>query len=432
MKKLIIDIEKGSIAEEIGVQPQDLLLTIDGAAIADVFDYRMACAACDLEVLIEKPDGEQWLLTIEKDEDEDLGLVFKTGLMDDMHPCCNNCVFCFVHQNPPNMRSTIYFRDDDYRLSFLHGNYITMTNMTQADVDRVLAHRLSPMNISVHTTDPSLRVKMMGNSAAGDVLGFLKQLADGGITLNMQIVLCKNYNDGTHLDKTILDLSRLVPDGGGFSLSVVPAGLTKYRKDLPFIEPFSPSDCRDVVKQIEKWQHRFLMEIGGRFVFAADEFYIKAELPLPEYEHYEDFPQIENGVGMCAAFRHEVHYVGAAFCRPIKQTTIATGMAAADFMKEICSNLDINVIAVRNDFFGENVTVAGLLTGQDIVAQLKGQDLGELLLLPACCLRHGEEVFLDDMTLQDMEIALGVKVLAVGANGADFAKALYGRRADNM
>jgi len=425
MKKLILTVENNSIGAEMGIEPLDKLLSIDGVKVADVFDYRMAIANDEIEILIEKPNGEQWLLEIEKDEDEDLGLVFESGLMDDVRKCANNCVFCFIHQNPKGtMRDTIYFCDDDYRLSFLHGNYITLTNMTQGDVGRILAHRLSPINISVHTTDEMLRVKMMGNGRAGESLGYMRQLAQGGIALGLQIVLCKGYNDGEHLDKTIHDLSRLVPPGGGgFSLSVVPAGLTKYREQngLTNLEPFSQADCKKILRQVEAWQSRFLSELSTRFVYAADELYVKAGVALPPYEAYEDFLQIENGVGMMAEFKRDFNNVTCSFDA---KATMVTGMAAYDFMCDL--NLPMDIAAIKNDFFGENVTVAGLLTGQDIISQLEGRSLGDVLLLPANCLRHGENVLLDGVTTDDISKALGVTVLVAEPTAQGLANALTG------
>ena len=445
MKKIILSVEKNSIAEELNIEASDKLVSIDGQEIIDVFDYRMAITSNEITLLIEKANGEEWLLEIEKDEDEDLGLVFETGLMDNARMCKNNCIFCFIHQNPADiMRKTIYFKDDDYRLSFLHGNYITLTNMKQQDIDRILKYHISPINISIHTTDPNLRVKIMGNKNAGENLKYLDQLAAGGTRLSLQIVLCKNFNDGKHLDKTIYDLSRYVPkdnETAGYNLSVVPAGLTKYREEngLTPLQPHNAEDCLAVIKQIEAWQERFLEELGTRFVYAADEFYIKSGVPLPAYEAYEDFAQIENGVGLMTAFRHDFDValkntkrinIGAD-----KKITIVTGMAAHGFMQDLCrkieghavsGSLKINVAAIRNDFFGENVTVAGLLTGKDIIKQLKERNLGQMLLLPATCLRSGEEVLLDDVTIFDIQKELGVEVCAVNPYGDEFVKFISG------
>ena len=420
MKKLIIEVEENSIAAEMGIKAGDFLVAINGQVVVDVFDYRMFQFEEELEMLIEKAGGEEWLLEIEKDTYEELGLVFEDGLMDKMRSCGNNCIFCFIDQTPPGMRETLYVKDDDYRLSFLHGNYITLTNMTSGDVDRIIKHRISPVNISIHSTDPVLRVKMMGNTQAGRSLDFLQQLADAGIVLAMQIVLCKGYNDSNQLDKTIYDLSRYIPDdGGGCSLSVVPVGLTKHRDGLTHIEPLEKDDCRQVVKQIKSWQEKFLEEKNCRFVFAADEFYLKAEVDLPDYEDYEDFPQIDNGVGMMAAFREEFGEAVISYqLSVISLATLVTGVAAGSFLRELVRDFPhVQVKEIVNEFYGERITVSGLLTGRDIIDQLSGQDLGELVLLPKTCLRDGEDVFLDDATLQDVSDALGVPVVAVETTG---------------
>ena len=426
MKKLITGIEQGSIAAEMGIEAGDFLVALNGQAVVDVFDYRMAQFEEELEMLIEKADGEQWSLEIEKDAYEELGLVFEAGLMDNMRHCGNKCIFCFIDQSPPNMRPTLYVKDDDYRLSFLHGNYITLTNMTEADVERIIKHRISPVNISIHATDPELRVKMMGNARAGRSLEFLGRLAAGGIVLAMQIVLCKGYNDGAQLDKTIYDLSRFIPDdGGGCSLSVVPVGLTRYREGLTPLESLEKEDCRRVVEQVTSWQEKFLAEKDCRFVFAADEFYLKAELDLPDYDDYEDFPQIDNGVGMITAFREEFHGEIPRQARNDKVVTLVTGLAAAPFLRELLADFPaVQVSEVVNEFYGPRITVAGLLTGRDIISQLKGQDLGQRLLLPKTCLRDGEDVFLDDVSLQDVSDALGVPVVVIETAGDALLEAI--------
>ena len=426
MKKLITAIMPGSIAEELNIKAGDTLLAVNGGNVADVFDYRLAMAAETVEILIQKADGDRWLLEIEKDEDEDIGLVFAGSLMDSVRACANHCVFCFIHQNPRDMRPTVYFKDDDYRLSYLHGNYITLTNMTPADIDRILAHRLSPMNISVHTTNPALRAKMMGSTAAGDSLDFLHRLAQSGIDLGLQVVLCKDFNDGEELDRTIADLGRLIWDGkGAYSLSVVPVGLTCHRDGLAPLLPLSPADCAAAIAQVEAFQRHFLREIGTGFVFCADEMYVRAGLPLPPYESYEGFPQIENGVGMMAAFRHEFY---AAF-RPQAldpDLLVVTGHGAYPFLTEICRPIGVEVAAVDNKFFGSSVNVAGLLTGSDIIAAFCGKVRGRRLLIPTSMLKADEDVFLDGLTPQDVAAALGADVVPVYPDGEEFAKELMG------
>jgi len=437
LKKQIVEIEPNSIAQELGIQPGDFLLAVDNQPVVDFFDFRMAQASEELEITIEKANGEQWILEIEKDEDEELGLVFESGLMDDMRRCGNKCVFCFIDQNAPNMRETLYVKDDDYRLSFLHGNYITLTNMTDADIRRILQYHISPVNISIHATDPNVRIKMMNNPKAGRSLEFLGKLAEGGIALSLQIVLCKGYNDGDILDKTIQDLSQYIPQGGGgCSLSIVPVGLTKYRKERNLAEllPLEADDCKDVIAKVAHWQNKLMAKKGARFVFAADEFYLKAGIDVPPYEDYDDFPQIENGVGMIAAMRHEFKnaLVENADKMPLtKKITVVTGYASKDFMHSLANaatstfpQLTINVVPIKNNFYGELITVVGLLTAGDIMSQLKGQDLGDLVLLPSCILRAEEDVFLDDITLDEMRNQLGVQVLSVNANGDEFLRSL--------
>ncbi|MCL2752951.1 MAG: DUF512 domain-containing protein [Defluviitaleaceae bacterium] len=437
MKKLITEIEIGSIAGELGIEAGDFLVAINGQSVQDFFDFRMVQTDEELEIVIEKANGEEWILEIEKDEDEELGLIFESGLMDNMRRCGNKCVFCFIDQNAPNMRETLYVKDDDYRLSFLHGNYITLTNMTDDDVERILKYHISPVNISIHATDPNLRIKMMNNPKAGRSLDFLQKLADGGIALSLQIVLCKHYNDGEQLDKTIYDLSRYIPRGGGdCSLSVVPVGLTKYREErgLAELEPFNANDCREVIKKVKFWQDKLLSEKDARFVFAADEFYLKAGIDVPTYGEYEDFPQIENGVGMIAAMKHEFNnaLLESTNENPLPQKiTVVTGKAAVGFIQSLADaamaqfpKLDINVVAIKNEFYGELITVVGLLTGQDIIAQLKGRSLGDLVLLPSVCLKNDEDVFLDDIALEEMSAVLNVPVKTINPLGHEFVRSL--------
>jgi putative radical SAM enzyme (TIGR03279 family) len=431
MKKLITAVLKGSIADELEIVAGDFLVSINGQPILDILDFRMAQTLENLEILVYKQDDEEWLLEIEKDEDEELGLIFEDGakgadgLMDKMRHCGNNCIFCFIDQNAPNMRPSLYIKDDDYRLSFLHGNYITLTNMSEADINRILTHRISPVNISIHSTDPAIRTAMMGNPKAGRSLDFLDKLADGGIVLAMQIVLCKGYNDGAHLDKTISDLSKFA--GNGASLSVVPVGLTKYRKGLTPLAPLDRNDSIKVLEQIKYWQNKILAQKGSRFVFAADEFYLKAGADLPDYEEYEDFAQIDNGVGMLCAFRCEFKAGLKGQRSEVRgqNVTLVTGVAAAPFMRDLVGQIpNVQVRAIVNEFYGENITVAGLLTGRDIVKQLQGQDLGDLVLLPKNCLRVDEDVFLDDMTLSEIEKRLKTKVLALEPTGDELVRSL--------
>lgn len=421
---VITGVEKGSIAEELGIEAGDRLLLADGREIKDVFDYHYLTNEEHLTILIEKPDGEEWELEIEKEYEEDLGLLFEEGLMDEYRSCRNKCMFCFIDQMPPGMRETLYFKDDDARLSFLQGNYVTMTNMSDEDIERILFYKLSPINISVHTTNPELRCKMLHNRFAGQALEKLQKFKDAGIEMNGQIVLCKGYNDKAELDRTISDLSAYLPCMK--SVSVVPVGLTKYRGGLTQLSKFTKEDALEVIAQIEGWQKKLLAEKKTRFVYASDEWYLTAELPIPSAPSYESYRQLENGVGMVRLLSDEVdEYLDTKQGDGrVRNITLATGVLAAPIIKEQIKkiqkkypNIKAEVVPIVNHFFGEDITVAGLLTGQDIVAQLMGKDLGEALLLPSALLRSGEEVLLDDMTLSDMEKALQIKIHIVQSEG---------------
>ncbi len=421
---IITGVSKGSIAEELGIEAGDKLLLAGGKEIKDVFDYHYLTNEEHLTVLIEKPDGEEWELEIEKEYEEDLGLLFEEGLMDEYRSCRNKCMFCFIDQMPPGMRETLYFKDDDARLSFLQGNYVTMTNMSDEDVERILFYKLSPINISVHTTNPELRCKMLNNRFAGQALEKLQKFKDAGIEMNGQIVLCKGYNDKEELDHTISDLSAYLPCMK--SVSVVPVGLTKYREGLAHLSKFTKEDALEVITQIEGWQKKLFAEKKTRFVYASDEWYLTAELPIPSASSYESYRQLENGVGMVRLLSDEVdEYLNTKQGDERKRNiTLATGVLAAPIIEEQIRkiqkkypNIKAEVVPIVNYFFGEDITVAGLLTGQDIVAQLKGKELGEALLLPVALFRSGEDVLLDDMTLSDMEKALQTKIHIVQSEG---------------
>ncbi|MCL2573623.1 MAG: DUF512 domain-containing protein [Defluviitaleaceae bacterium] len=431
MKRLITNVDKYSIGAELGIEVGDKLVAKNGTANFDIFDYYLAIGDTTMNVLIEKPDGNQFLFDIEKDNNEDLGLGFQSTIMDDERVCENKCIFCFADQKPKGMRDAEYHKGDDYRLSFMHGNHISMTNMTSRDVDRILQHRISPINISVHTTDEKLRAKMMGNRNAGKTLKYLKKLAKGGVAMGMQIVLCKDINDGEHLEKTIHDLSRLVPkgvNGGGFSLSIVPARLTSHREEngLPHIEPFTDEDCKQIVERVEAWQLRFLNELGTHFVYASDEFYLRAGVELPSIEVYEEFLRIKNGVGVLTLFSDEFAYTSRDGLRPPgMRVTVVTGLATAEFMRKLTLPfVNVNVMPIENNFYGKNITHSSYLTGQDIVEQLKGKTLGDVVLLPASCLRYGENVLSDGMSVYEISQELGVEVLAIIPTGGAFVNAL--------
>lgn len=424
----------GSIAEEMEITPGDALLEINGHKIEDIFDYQYYTQDEYIEILVRKPSGEEWLLEIDKGYDEDLGITFENGLMDDYRSCHNKCIFCFIDQMPKGMRDTLYFKDDDSRLSFLQGNYVTLTNMSDEDVDRIIRYNLSPINVSFQTTNPELRCRMLNNRFAGQALEKAWKLAQAGIIMNGQIVLCKGVNDGAELDRSIRDLSAYLPNLE--SVSVVPVGLSKYRDGLYPLEPFTKEDAQDVLRIIHGWQNKIYPEYGTHFVHASDEWYILAEEELPQEEQYDGYLQLENGVGMLRllldefAEAMEEDRINGRQARA-KHITLATGRLAYRFIKQMAKQMEeryeglqIDVIAIRNDFFGEMITVSGLLTGQDIMAQLKDRDLGEKLLLSQNVLKSGEPVFLDDYTLDDIEKALQVRIDIVKSSGRDFIEAI--------
>lgn len=428
---IINQVAPDSIAEELEIEAGDILLEINGNKIEDIFDYQYYTQDEYIEVLIQKPSGEEWLLEIDKDYDEDLGISFENGLMDDYRSCHNKCIFCFIDQMPKGMRDTLYFKDDDSRLSFLQGNYVTLTNMSDEDVERIIKYNLSPINVSFQTTNPELRCKMLNNRFAGDALKKAWKLAESGIMMNGQIVLCKGVNDGEELERSIRDLSKYLPNLE--SVSVVPVGLSKYRDGLYPLEPFTKEDAKEVLRIIHEWQDKLYPEYGLHFIHASDEWYILAEEELPEEESYDGYLQLENGVGMLRLLMNEFEEGMKQITREVKPTEVSlvTGRLAfpyinkmAEQMMEKYPQLKIHVYAIRNDFFGEMITVSGLLTGQDILAQLKDKELGERVLLPQNVLKSGEAVFLDDVTLEEFEKALQVQVDIVKSSGQDFIDAI--------
>lgn len=441
MKKtqhIIQRIEPGSIAEEMGMEPGDELLEINGNRVEDIFDYQYLIQDDYIEVLIRKAGGEEWMLEIDKEYDEDLGIGFENGLMDDYRSCHNKCIFCFIDQMPKGMRETLYFKDDDSRLSFLQGNYVTLTNMSDEDVERIIRYHLSPINISFQTTNPELRCRMLNNRFAGRALGQVKKLYEAGITMNGQIVLCKNINDGAELERSISDLTAYLPHLE--SVSVVPVGLSRFRDGLYPLEPFTKEDAVGVLDCIHRWQKKIYREYGLHFVHASDEWYVLAEEELPEAERYDGYLQLENGVGMLRLQMEEFaealgqldedrsRYNG---CKG--ELSVVTGKLAYPFIRNMAEQMSglfpeliIHVYAITNDFFGERITVSGLLTGQDIIRQLAGRRLGERILLPQNVLRSGEDYFLDDVTVGDVEKALQVKVDIVKSSGYNFVHTVLG------
>ena len=433
---LIKSVCDGSIAEEMGIEAGDRLLEINGEIVEDVFDYQYMIEEEYIEVLIRKPSGEEWLLEIEKEYEDDLGVEFENGLMDDYRSCCNKCIFCFIDQMPKGMRETLYFKDDDSRLSFLQGNYVTLTNMSDKDVERIIKYHLSPINISFQTTNPELRCRMLHNRFAGEALKKAERLYEAGIEMNGQIVLCKGFNDGEELERSIADLSGYLPHLK--SVSVVPVGLSKFREGLEPLEPFTKEDAQKVLEQIHRWQEKLYPEHGLHFIHASDEWYILAGEELPPEESYDGYLQLENGVGMLRLMMEEfedafagLDVPGALNGRILKGTySSVTGLIAYPYVKKMAErimerfpDIRIHIYPIRNEFFGELITVTGLLTGQDILAQLAGQELGEKLILPENILRSGECVLLDDITVEDIEKALQVETDIVKSSGYDFLDA---------
>ena len=426
-------VRSGSPAALAGVEPMDIIKEINGVELIDIFDYYYYEDEPAFEMLIEKPDQTRHLVHITKSEGEDLGITFENGLMDDYRSCHNKCMFCFIDQMPPGMRETLYFKDDDTRLSFLQGNYVTLTNMKEEDLKRIIHYHLAPINISVQATNPELRCKMLHNRFAGDILDKIKMLADADIEMNAQIVLCKGENDGAELDRSIGDLLSFYPQMQ--SMSVVPVGLTKFREGLYPLEPFEREEAREVLATIHKWQDISFEKYGTHFVQASDEWYLIAGYDLPTEERYDGYTQLENGVGMIRLLMDEFREALAKekkhpFMRK-KECAIATGRLAAPFIRMLCQEfmekfpkVTVYVYEIRNDFFGEKITVSGLITGQDLMAQLKGQPLGSHLLLPQNMVRAEEQDFLDDVTVAQLSDALQVKVDIVKSSGQDLVKQL--------
>ena len=425
----ITDVLPHSRAEKAGIAPEDILISINGKEIRDVLDYRFYLAEKKVKLVFKR--GEELMETvIIKKEYDDIGLDFETPLMDKKRSCENKCVFCFIDQLPSGMRETLYFKDDDSRLSFLHGNYVTLTNMRDADIDRIIDMHISPVNVSVHTTNPELRCKMMHNKRAGEVLSYLRRFADANINICAQIVLCKGINDGSELDRTLHDLMELRP--ALQSVAIVPSGLTKFRDGLYPLDAFTKEDARAVISQINTYGEWCLSQFGTRLFFPADEFYIKAELPLPSDEFYEDYSQIENGVGMltdmqtCIDIELEDISPYADFSAP-RCVSIATGYAAYEHICTIAKKLEnafcglkIHVYKIKNDFFGDSITVAGLLTATDLTAQLADKDLGDALLISTTALRADGEVFLDDITPDELSKRLSIEVLPTSSDATEF------------
>jgi Fe-S oxidoreductase, related to NifB/MoaA family len=429
---LVFDVAEGSPAYRAGIKPGDYIVAVNGNDIDDVLDYSFYTTETKLRIRIHR-EAELFDVLVRKGQYTDLGLQFETFLMDKQRTCNNKCIFCFVDQVPPGLRDTLYFKDDDARMSFISGSYITLTNLDDKDVDRIVKMKTSPMNISVHTTNPKLRVKMLNNRFAGKAMDIMRRFAEVGIKLNCQIVLCKGINDGDELDRTMNDLESLYP--GLNSVSIVPAGLTKYREKLFPLMPYTVDECKQIIEQVQNFAEKCLEKHGERLFYCGDELYIKAGMRLPNPSEYDGYPQLENGVGMMASmyeeFEAELRNIDDYKDVPYRQVSIATGAAAYEFISMLAEklvkstkNLSCTVYMIQNDFFGEEITVSGLITGQDLLNQLKYRALGERLYIPSSMLRHEQDMFLDNMTLKELSRALDIEIRPVPNDGAEFISAL--------
>lgn len=432
----ITGVLKGSLSERQGIRTGDHLIAVNGNAITDILDYRYYLCEKKL-VLTLCRDGEEYTVQMKKkDEYDDIGLEFETFLMDKKHSCRNKCIFCFIDQLPKGMRDTLYFKDDDSRLSFLQGNYITMTNLTDDDVSRIIKMKMSPINISVHTTNPELRVFMLKNPKAASSLDYMKRFADAGTEMNCQIVLCKGINDGKELERTMHDLACMHPSV--MNVSIVPAGMTRFReeKKLYPLEPFSAEEAKAVIRQVEAFAEACLKHYGSRIFYVGDEFYLEAGLPIPDAEYYEGFHAIEDGVGMIASMKEEFENA-LADAEPDetleREISVATGKAAYPFLTELAEqfrlkypNVTIHIYEIENKYFGENITVAGLLTGKDLLEQLSGKPLGEVLYISSNTLRHDGDLFLCGMSIDDLSESLSVEIVPCVSDGYEFFDKLCG------
>lgn len=422
MSAKIKNVLKGSIAEKCGIKPNDIILKINGEIVNDYLDYMFLSAGESLSIELENRCVE-----VENEDYEPLGIEFDTLLIDEPRSCRNKCIFCFIDQLPENMRESCYFKDDDYRLSFLQGNYVTLTNMSDDDLNRIVEYAIPRINVSVHTTNSELRCKMLNNRFAGKIMDQLKRFSGSGMMINCQVVLCRGYNDDVELDRTIGDIASL--GDSVESLSIVPVGISAHRTGLTDLVPFDKESSLKVIDQVSKWQKKFKDERGINFVYLADEFFIMAEKEIPDDEEYDGFPQIENGVGLCASLKWEFEDA-LENCDSLNvenEKTVVTGCLAFDFISELVSRINskkIKVEKVKNIFFGESITVSGLVTGGDIINQLKGKNLGKYILIPSSMLKHEEDVFLDNVTVSDVEKELNVEICVVNNDGYDFLDAL--------
>ena len=433
MKHIIKEIVPNSIAEEMEIEAGDFLVSINNEEIKDILDYKFQIFDEFITLVIEKANGEEWELEIEKEINEDLGIIFPEQLIEKPRSCANKCIFCFMDQLPDKVRDTLIFKDDDFRLSFITGNYVTLTNSGYNDLDRIIKYHLSPINISVHATDSDVRKMMLNNKNAHKIMEYIKYLTDHDIKVNAQIVLCPGINDGKVLDKTIEDLSQFAPNLQ--CIAIVPVGLTKFRENLYPLKVFDKGSASRVIKQVEEWQAKFKTEIGINLVYLADEFYVKSKCPAPKFEEYDDFPQLEDGIGMMAYFEKNFkNYIRYFKSKKINKTiSIATGKIAFDFIRarmdelqQKFEGLKINLYSIENTFFGPEITVTGLITGGDLINQLKGKDLGEYLILCGDMLKDDDDVFLDDIGLDEVSLKLETDIVVVENDARELIKAIIG------
>ncbi|MGP1488950.1 MAG: DUF512 domain-containing protein [Peptoanaerobacter stomatis] len=430
---IITKITEGSIADELEIEKGDILLSINSQSVEDIIEYQYLIADEYIELEIQTKDGEIVIYEIEKDIDEDLGIEFENPIINSVQTCRNKCMFCFIDQLPKGLRKTLYIKDDDSRLSFLQGNFITMTNMGKKEIDKMIKYHISPVNISVHTTDSELRIKMLSNKNAGDILEKMKKLKKANITMNAQIVLIPNVNDKKNLEKTLYDLEKLHPQLQ--SIAIVPIGITKYRQRLAKVDIFNTETARDLILQVQEFQHKFLKNLGTRFVFLSDEFYVMSGVKRPSYKEYEGFKQLENGVGLMTKqeyeYNKELKKINTYNRK--RNVSIATGESAFEYIKHLSDNmmrkydsLNVNVYKIENDFFGRTITVAGLITATDMIKQLKGKDLGEELIIPKTMLKFDEDIFLDSITLDEFAQTMNIKVKPSEIDGHSFVKNILG------
>lgn len=437
MRNIITKVVSDGIAEEVGIEVNDVLLSIDGTEIKDIIDYKFLSADEEIVLEIEKPNGEVWEIEIEKEYGEDLGVEFGGGIMDKAKSCSNKCIFCFIDQLPKGMRETLYFKDDDSRLSFLQGNFVTLTNMKDEDIDRIIQYHISPINVSVHTTNPELRVQMLNNRFAGNVFERMKRLADAGIVMNAQIVSVPGINNGEELKRTISDLYTLYPQVS--DVAVVPIGITKFRQGLKHVDTYTKEQSMEEIESVKKLQHIYISEVGKPFVRLSDEFYLVAGETIPDQEFYDDYHQIEDGIGMVRCFRDAIDStledLDSDACGSF---SIVTGELAYDELLEASrkiknknSKIQLDVYKIKNNYFGETITIAGLLTGTDIIDQMKDIINSKYLILSNNMFRKGyeladseEQIMLDDIKIKDIESALNVKVIVVDYTGEDLIEKL--------